>query len=259
MTERVASTIDYVHRLLRARGIWHCLAYGTLLGAIRQGDVIPWDYDFDMFVQPADVPRLLAMNADLAADGYHLEATSIRAERLAVNPCGIDAASAGRLELTHNGKMCGDLFVFTLFSDGVLRRFDVERGVYWVPHNAFPHYFVEQLDTATLRGVDYPVPQRADVLLASVYGKDWRVPYRAVLQGGGGRDATTIHSHRYEPTLRDEIAWCRAQGWDQSRYRHELQWPRPIRAAGPIGPTPRTADTSRALWWRSAAELVEHY
>ena len=259
MNDRVSTDIAYMHRQLGARGIWHCLAYGTLLGAVRQGNVIPWDYDFDMFVRPSDVPRLLALNADLAVDGYRLDEVPLDGSRLAVNPRGIDGAVSGHLALIRHGERRGDLFVFTLFSDGVLRRFDVERGVYWVPHNAFPHYFVERLDTAFLGAVAYPVPQRADVLLAGLYGPDWREPYRAVLQGGDARDGTTIHSHLYEPKLREEIAWCRAQGWDQSRYRHELRWPRPIRAAGPIGPTSRTADNSRALWWRSATELIEHF
>jgi hypothetical protein len=259
MNDQVVTTIEYMHRRLRASGIWHCLAYGTLLGAIRQGDVIPWDYDFDMFVRPSDVPRLLALNTDLAGDGYRIDVVPLDGSRLAINPLGIDGAFSGHMAVMHHGERCGDLFVFTLFNDGVLRRFDVERGVYWVPHNAFPHYFVERLDAAFVRGVDYPVPQRADVLLAGLYGEDWREPYRAVLQGGASRDGMTIHAHRYEPKLRREIAWCLAQGWDQSQYRHELRWPRPVRAAGPIGPTPRTADNSRALWWRSAAELIEHF
>jgi hypothetical protein len=69
----------------------------------------------------------------------------------------------------------------------------------------------------------------------------------------------TIHSHRYDPKLRAEIAWCEAQGWNRTKYRNELRWPRPIHAAGPIGPTARTESTSRALWWRSAAELIEHF
>lgn len=259
MSDDVADNIHYLHRQLRSRGIWHCLAYGTLLGAVRQGDVIPWDYDFDMFVQPADVPRLLALNTDLAADGYRLEEMPLAGTRLAINPGGIERAVTGHLALMRHGQRCGDLFVFTLFADGVLRRFDVERGVYWVPHNAFPHYFVERLDTASLRGVSYPVPQRAEVWLANLYGADWRQPYRAVMQGGTSRSELTIHAHRYEPRLREEIAWCVAQGWDQSRYRHELQWPRPIHAAGPIGPTPRTADSSRALWWRTLPELIEYF
>jgi hypothetical protein len=255
----VASTINYLDRMLRARGVWHCLAYGTLLGAVRQGAVIAWDYDFDMFVRPSDVPRLLTLNGDLAADGYRLEEVPLDGSRLAINPLGIERAVSGHLALMRGGDRCGDLFVFNLFSDGVLRRFDVERGVYWVPHNAFPHYFVERLEAASIDGVPYPVPQHADVLLAGLYGEHWREPYRAVIQGGTGRDGLTIHSHRYDPKLRAEIAWCEAQGWNRTKYRNELRWPRPIHAAGPIGPTARTEDTSRALWWRSAAELIEHF
>lgn len=57
--------IDEVHDILyrimvdvdgfcRREGIRYSLAYGTLLGAVRSGDFIPWDDDADIIMPRAD-------------------------------------------------------------------------------------------------------------------------------------------------------------------------------------------------------------
>jgi hypothetical protein len=257
--DRIAGCLEYVHQRFEARGIWHCLAYGTLLGAVRDGDLIPWDYDFDLLVQPRDVDRIVALSADTAADGIAFELGVVGSTQLAVNPDRLAAVSSSSIVVRLGGERIGDLYAFSLFDDGVLRRFDEERGAYWVPHSSFAHFFVDRLESAALRGRRYPVPRRADRLLADTYGADWRTPYRAMQQGGAPKDGVTIHGDRYEPHLRAQIEWCETQGWDRGRYAHERRWPRPIRAAGPVGPTDRTRDSSRALWWRSRDELTALY
>ncbi len=40
---------------LEESGLWYALIYGSLLGAARGGDVIEWDYDFDILMRPEDV------------------------------------------------------------------------------------------------------------------------------------------------------------------------------------------------------------
>lgn len=57
----------HVHRLLAeldrvsaGAGIPYFLAYGTALGAVRDGDLIPWDPDADVWVPSEHHPRLVA-------------------------------------------------------------------------------------------------------------------------------------------------------------------------------------------------------
>ncbi|NXC34668.1 FKRP protein, partial [Campylorhamphus procurvoides] len=51
-----ATARHVAHQLERA-GVRYWLEGGTLLGAARLGDIIPWDYDVDMGIYRDDVPK----------------------------------------------------------------------------------------------------------------------------------------------------------------------------------------------------------
>lgn len=247
-TQRIANLLAKVHDLLASHGIWHALAYGSLLGAVREGDVLAWDYDFDLFIRPEDVPRIVGLNRKPNPHGLTFKTVYQDATYLAVNPGRVASFWTSAVVVQEHRRSVGDLYAFTLFRDGVLRRFDMRNGAYYYPHSSFPHYFVDELDEATVRGARYPIPRRAEQWLAGNYGADWRTPYRAVRQGGDLRPGSTVYGDRYEPKLSREIAWCEAQCWDRTRYVSAPPWPQPIRAAGPTGLTPGVPDSSHVLW-----------
>ena len=49
--------MDEVHRLCTENNICYCIAYGTLLGAVRHKGFIPWDLDIDVVMPRADYER----------------------------------------------------------------------------------------------------------------------------------------------------------------------------------------------------------
>lgn len=260
--DRIAMCLAYVCDRFAERGIWHTLAYGTLLGALREHDVIAWDYDFDLLVKPEELDRILSpeLTATLARDGYRFEPTRKPPNFLAANPAGVTSFSTAAVGIYYQERKIGDLYSFTAFADGVMRRWDFEHDIYWCPHSSFPAYFVEALTEVTLRDRPYPSVRAPEKWIEGVYGVDWRTPYRAVAQGGQGRAGATVHGDRYEPKLAAEIEWALAQGWDRSRYANGPAWPpQRLGGAGPVGPTARTRDNSRSLWWRDLDELVRFF
>jgi len=64
-------TLLEFHRVCEKNGIDYQLAYGSLLGAIRDGGQIPWDYDIDVIIPYEQNEKLIeALKKDLNKDYY---------------------------------------------------------------------------------------------------------------------------------------------------------------------------------------------
>ncbi len=162
--EQVAPLLDSIETVLtalRAAGVEAFPAYGTLLGAVREGRLIGHDSDADLgyvseHTHPVDVVReSFALQRALAEMGYPITRYSGTAFK-------VDVPEA-------DGSVRG-LDVFGGFlADGRLHLMGEIR-------TPFRREWIFPLGTTTLEGRELPAPANTDEFLTATYGPGWRVP-----------------------------------------------------------------------------------
>ncbi len=168
-TERqVAPLLDSVEKVLAAlerAGVEAFPAYGTLLGAVRDGALIGHDSDADLgyvsqHSHPVDVIReSFALQRSLRDMGYPV--TRYSGAGLKVDVVEADGTRRGLDVFGGYLDDSGDETMLVLLGEV---RAPYERS--WV----FP------LGTTTLEGRTLPAPAQPDHLLAAMYGPGWRTP-----------------------------------------------------------------------------------
>lgn len=154
-------SIRTVLEVVAACGIDAFLAYGTLLGAVRDGKLIGHDSDADLgyvsrHSEPADVVReSFTLQRALEARGYQVVRYSGAAIKIdVIEP---DGAVRG-LDLFGGFMREGQLHLL-----GEIR-------------TPFLWEWIFPLSSASLEGHDFPVPADPDRMLVATYGEAWRVP-----------------------------------------------------------------------------------
>ena len=159
--EPLLDAIAEVLGALKEVGLDAFLAYGTALGAIRDGGLIGHDSDADLgyvstYDHPVDVIReSFRIQRALTDMGYHV--TRYSAIALKVHVAESDGLDRG-------------LDVF----GGFMR----EGTFYLMGEIAVPfrREWIYPLGKASLEGREFPVPADADRFLTATYGPRWRVP-----------------------------------------------------------------------------------
>jgi hypothetical protein len=167
-TDHLLELIDHVHAVLDRHGIRHWLDFGTLLGAVRDGTLIPWDDDADLGVLAADAPSVVALREEIEATGHVLsvrDAFAVRVQYSAVNRTALD------LTVWHE-------------RDGLLHASENPLHLWPGMHDrsSFPAELVETLGEVTLNGRRLPAPSDPHRLLEQHrYGIDYLIPTRPIV------------------------------------------------------------------------------
>jgi SAM-dependent methyltransferase len=159
LQDRLLDRLDAVRGVLEEAGLRPFVCYGTLLGAVRDGDLIPHDDDADLgylsrHTHPADVVREnLALERLLRDRGY-----------------AVLRHSGGHLQLLFADDDAQDHYidVFTAFEVGDRTHLCFQVGAEGLD--------LRTLSDVTVRGRRHPAPAAAEQLLAETYGPGWRTP-----------------------------------------------------------------------------------
>ncbi len=157
-TEHLKDLVFFTADLLTREGIAFWADFGTLLGAVREGAIIAFDYDADFSVYARDRERIAALAPEFAARGHELEVREDHIWRIFLSP-------ANRNHL--------DLFPF--YPEGGELRLP---GPY-AGRSAFPAFWAERLAPVRLYGRELPAPAPAEEFLIRYrYGPGYRSPMR---------------------------------------------------------------------------------
>ena len=222
--------------ILAENEIFYVLSSGTLLGAVRESALIGHDTDFDIEILAPDLPRLRGLQKDFAKYGLTLSDNMIRGIGIHDGTRATAARSfVSTVWVLHEGRHVGDIFVFTIFNDGLARRYDPNTRTFANPRHQHPAWYYEQLALADLYGDSYPIMRDAWMVLESMYGPEWTRPITPGEHGPGRHErGGAIRDRDLERVINHAIA----SGWD-SDYSGCPIWP----------PTITHVNSNLARWW----------
>ena len=67
-----------VKHILDGAGVKYWLEWGTLLGAVREGRIIPWDTDIDLGAMCSEADKLIRKIPELEQKGFKVDITDFR-------------------------------------------------------------------------------------------------------------------------------------------------------------------------------------
>ncbi len=170
-----------LHNLNKSNIIYYAIA-GTLLGLVREGKLIDWDYDLDFAVDPISFEQLISHKFDLTEGNNNLFMVKKLVMKTFPESDYVPTNSYSKLQLifSDNNKnlIIADFHPFYKKSDKV-----------FITHTGFDlfsfpaYHFEKTVPFLTQYGI-CNIPESSEELLTFVYG-DWKVP----------NDSFRKHSH----------------------------------------------------------------
>lgn len=207
-TEHLRELLGFASELLARHGIVHWLDYGSLLGAVREEKLIPWDSDGDFGILQRDEPKVLALAEEIATAGHQL-----------------DASMKGVIRIRYSdvNAMPVDLFLWEA-RDGLLLPLE-DTDYAWpgmASRLAFPERFIAPLGEVSLHGRRFPAPSSVHEFLRDHrYGPGYAVPARPVISI---RLYPNFDIEESTPEVEALIARMAAGDWRLAQLRSRSRW-----------------------------------
>jgi len=164
--EQLKEILFFVTDLLNKHNIKYWLDYGTLLGAVRGKDIIPWDIDTDISCLEEDKEKIFALMPIINKKFYFCQ-HSFKNTGYQIR--------YGKGEKTHL-----DIFLWYKDEEMLRRRYylglnsyygtDVRKG------KDFPAEWVKELSEVTLADKIFTAPKDPEQMCLLRYGRSWKRP-----------------------------------------------------------------------------------
>ena len=170
MREQARALLLDVVDVIAAADVDYVLDYGTLLGILRDGDLIPWDSDIDLAIPAGELPKLLAVLKTFRKRGRWISRRPFTHAYHYWTEADCRAIKIrSRRWFFFKGPLACDICVKYPAPDGC-RYWSSMRMVCKADRR-----FFEGRETVEYHGRRLNVPAHAAEYLATIYG-DWRTP-----------------------------------------------------------------------------------
>ncbi len=170
--------VRFMHQnvsVMNEAGIDFWIEGGTLLGALRDQKLIPWDHDLDFGMKYESEAQMKRLIRKLRSHFYVSVRSFPRTSKIWHLGKYRVLKIFPRKNLLFKEDLCLDLFVYY---EGPLPGTDelVYKYVVWDRNAYHRKEFFDTIDTIDFYGSEVPVPAKAEQFIEVKYGKDWRTP-----------------------------------------------------------------------------------
>lgn len=164
---------------------------GSLLGYVRDKELIPWDRDIDLFVWKSDYHKIFKIKNELKELGFRFlvrENTVMLKwadKNITIGNYKLDGDYAIRDKLSTKNKI-GNIIYFGFLIKAVkhdmqrtylfLKWLSIKLGGCYQMRQIVPSHFYFELKEIDFFGVSLKVPANTEDYLKYTYGDDWRIP-----------------------------------------------------------------------------------
>ena len=223
----IKTHLNFLTNLLKRNKIPYWLTYGTLLGMIRNKDIIPGDIDFDIGAHSNSAETMLELNNEIRDKGYEFiwrynkDDMKVRVNMTAPNNTKMF------LKLNYNNKTVGDIFLYHPLKDGNFRVYEPLHKILTFQNSLIFAYQIENLEEIKVENEVYSVPNFANCTLRFIYGDMWIYPMRLIDQEIKESQFDIFHHEKkpdikgYEECIKDNLV--KEIGRDYEKFVGEIK------------------------------------
>lgn len=200
---QASKTLIDLKAILDRCGFEFFLAYGTLLGIYRDGEILPHDKDLDVGLA-WDTPREDLLKALSSSGRYWVDSKSANAQRYDFNFGVIDKKTGISI----------DFFFFKPEGSCLLS------GFYHLPNPLLWRFSAFELAQISYKDLSFQVPMNPENFLIEIYGAQWRIPdpyFDSLVSGHNlvesAKPISLIYAYSRLFELLTEHNWKKAYGY----------------------------------------------